>query len=347
MEFSDKILAWFEVFGRTHLPWQRDPTPYRVWVSEIMLQQTQVSTVIPYFTRFIKRFPTVTKLAEASLDEVFEIWSGLGYYARAKNLHKAAQMIKTDYQGKFPKQFEQVLALPGIGRSTAGAILAISTQQRYPILDGNVKRVFSRHFGISGWPGDPKIAEKLWALSERVTPHSKVHHYTQAIMDLGATVCTRSKPKCGGCPIQTTCIANKLNQIEHYPFPKPKLEKPIKSTAVLMLTLQKGQEKLIFLEKRPIKGIWGGLWSLPECPVDTDVSRWCIEQFGFSIAKVELLEPFRHTFTHFHLNIHPILCLLKGSPTVKEIEPNYHWYPMQQTKALGLPAPIKSLLKRK
>jgi A/G-specific adenine glycosylase len=344
MTFSQKILTWFDKHGRHDLPWQKNPTAYRVWVSEIMLQQTQVTTVIGYFEKFMHRFPTLSKLANASLDEVFELWSGLGYYARAKNLHRTAQIIKTKHKGKFPTKYDAVLELPGIGRSTAGAILSISTEQRYAILDGNVKRVLSRHFAIEGWAGNPKTLEKLWAHSEKTTPIKRVADYTQAIMDLGATVCTRSQPKCTECPIASTCKAQKLDRVKFYPSSKPKAKIPTKSTLVIMLVSLKNN--LILLEKRDIKGIWGGLWSLPECPLETNLQTWCKKIFKLNTKKTTPWEPFRHTFTHFHLNIHPILCEISAQQKSISTTSNYQWHSIPKTDTLGLAAPIRGLLKK-
>ncbi|HQZ87353.1 MAG TPA: A/G-specific adenine glycosylase [Gammaproteobacteria bacterium] len=342
MILSQKILTWFDKHGRHDLPWQKNPTPYRVWISEIMLQQTQVTTVIDYFERFMKRFPTLSKLAHAPLDDVFELWSGLGYYARAKNLHKTAQIINTTHKGKFPTDYDAVLALPGIGRSTAGAILSISTQQCYPILDGNVKRVLARHFAVDGWNGNPITLEKLWQHSEKITPKNRVKDYTQAIMDLGATVCTRSRPKCTACPIARSCAAKKLDRVKFYPMPKPRAKIPTKATGVLMLVSHK--HKCILLEKRPIKGIWGGLWSLPECPLQTDTKDWCTKTFKLTLRTTHEWEPFRHTFTHFHLNIHPIFCEVRDQRKPKSIGLNYQWYSFEKTDTLGLPAPIRRLI---
>ncbi len=343
MLLSQKILKWFDKYGRHDLPWQIDPTPYRVWVSEIMLQQTQVSTVIPYFKRFIKHFPNITTLANTNLDSVLHLWSGLGYYARAKNLHRTAQILQKKYQAKFPLVYQQVIELPGIGRSTAGAILAISALQRHPILDGNVKRVLSRHFAVEGEKNHPKVIEKLWALSEEITPEKRVNHYTQAIMDLGATICIRTNPKCSSCPIAKTCKALKLQRVHDYPGRRTMPKKPIKSAILLMLVHSKSQR--ILLEKRPIKGIWGGLWSLPECSINTDVHDWCDNTYKFSIQEHQYLKPFRHSFTHFHLNIHPVLCKLKGNkPNTPGIE--FQWHSWSQIQNLGLPAPIKRILEK-
>lgn len=342
MTFSQKILKWFDKHGRHDLPWQKNLTPYRVWISEIMLQQTQVTTVIDYFEKFMKRFPTLSKLAKAPLDDVFQLWSGLGYYARAKNLHKTAQIIETQYRGKFPTEYDTVLELPGIGRSTAGAILSISTQQRYPILDGNVKRVLSRHFAIDGWTGNPKTLEKLWQHSEKITPKKRIADYTQAIMDLGATVCTRSQPKCTVCPISNSCEAKKCDRVKFYPMSKPKAKIPTKTTTVLMLVSFKHQ--CILLEKRPIKGIWGGLWSLPECPPQTNVKDWCTKTFKLGLQRTHAWESFRHTFTHFHLNIHPILCEVDNHRKLISTDLKYQWYLIEKAGTLGLPAPIRRLI---
>ncbi len=341
MTFSQKIVRWYNKHGRHDLPWQSNPTSYRVWVSEIMLQQTQVTTVIDYYQKFMRRFPDLSSLANASLDEVMQLWSGLGYYARAKNLHKAAQMIHVEYKGKFPKSFEKVIALPGIGRSTAGAILSLSTKQRYPILDGNVKRVLARHFAIKGAPNDPKVLENLWALSEKVTPFTEVKEYTQAMMDLGATICTRSNPNCKTCPITTSCKAKKLNQIKHFPSKISRKEKTTKATTLLLLVDLKNQR--ILLEKRKTSGIWGGLWSFPECPVETNLTNWCQETLQLSI-KAFPWEPLQHTFTHFHLNIHPVLCHVKSPATISLNDTPLVWHSLHEAKLLGLPAPIKRLL---
>ncbi len=342
MECSQRILRWFDKHGRKDLPWQTEPTAYRVWVSEIMLQQTQVSTVSRYFDAFIHRFPDIDALAQASLDEVLHAWAGLGYYARAKNLHRAAQLCVANHHSQFPKDFDDVLNLPGIGRSTAGAILAISTRQRYPILDGNVKRVLSRYFAVSGWLNDPKTIDTLWALSEKITPHKRVDAFTQAIMDLGATLCTRTHPKCAECPIHEDCQAKAQQRVTEYPKTKPAQKKPTQSTTCLIL-FDPNQQAILF-EKRPLKGIWGGLWSLPECPVATEIKHWCREVFDLSIQQNDHWEPFRHTFTHYHLNIHPVLCHVKSLPKKKRITEQYHWCPLTEIHTLGLPAPIKRLL---
>lgn len=331
MHFHTRLLKWFDTHGRKNLPWQKKITLYRVWVSEIMLQQTQVTTVIPYFNRFIKQFPTVEHLAKASEDEVMHLWSGLGYYSRARNLHAAAKMIKNEHKGQFPKTLEDCLRLPGIGRSTAGAILSIGTQQPFAILDGNVKRVLSRHFAIAGWPNDPKTTQVLWELSERLLPKKRGHHYTQAIMDLGATVCTRAKPRCHRCPFEKSCQAKADNTIEHYPGKRPKVVKPTRSTQALIVTTPTH----VLLEKRPRHGIWGGLWSLPEAPV-----RKAIKHYRSIPVTTKHYAPFRHTFSHFFLDIHPVLCQTTQSISL----PNHQWYSWQKLDTVGLPSPIRRLL---
>jgi len=346
MQFAKKLLRWHEKQGRKDLPWQKDITPYRVWVSEIMLQQTQVSTVIRYYDKFLQRFPNLATLASASLDDVFHLWAGLGYYARAKNLHRAAQLIATEKNGVFPTNFATVLSLPGIGRSTAGAILAISDNQMHPILDGNVKRVLSRYFAVKGLITDPKILEKLWHFSETVTPKKQTAAYTQAIMDLGATLCTRTKPNCLACPLKTDCRAYALDQVSHFPKTQSAVKKliPTRSTQVMLILHQR--QSAILLEKRPVRGIWGGLWSLPECPVQTDLKTFCQETFGLKILIKETWDPLRHTFTHFHLNIHPVVCQLKPEPKNFSLEKKYQWHSRHETHKLGLPAPIKRLLEK-
>ncbi|HVC37268.1 MAG TPA: A/G-specific adenine glycosylase, partial [Gammaproteobacteria bacterium] len=270
-KLAPPLLRWYRVHGRKDLPWQHQPTPYRVWVSEIMLQQTQVSTVIPYYGRFMMRFPDIRALANAPLDEVLHLWSGLGYYARARNLQRAAQIIRDDYGGVFPREFEKAASLPGIGRSTAGAILALACGERHAILDGNVKRVLTRLHGAKGWPGENAVAKKLWALAERHTPLKNVAAYTQAIMDLGATVCTRSRPRCLDCPIAVGCVAHIDGNETKFPTPRPRKRLPVRRTCMLLITC-KGR---VMLERRPPAGIWGGLWGFPELPADREVVEWC------------------------------------------------------------------------
>ena len=260
-DFAAYLIAWHEHHGRHDLPWQQRRTAYRVWVSEIMLQQTQVATVIPYYERFMLRFPDVGTLAAAPVDEVLHLWSGLGYYARARNLHRAAVCITQEHAGCFPRDFDAVARLPGIGRSTAGAILALSLGERFPILDGNVRRVLSRHFGVEGSPSDRAIQQKLWELSDDCTPTKHVDTYTQAVMDLGATVCVRRNPSCAACPVAATCVAHRSGRQHELPAPKPARTRRLRQVFMLAAVREDGG---VLLERRPESGIWGGLWCLPE-----------------------------------------------------------------------------------
>ena len=337
---SDVVLAWFDRHGRHDLPWQQRRTPYRVWISEVMLQQTQVSTVVPYFERFMDRFPDINSLADASQDEVLHLWTGLGYYARGRNLHKAAQQIRDQHQGQFPQDYDAVLALPGIGRSTAGAILAQALNQRHAILDGNVKRVLSRYYAISGWPGSKAVENQLWELAEAATPQQRLADYTQAIMDLGATICGRT-PHCPACPLEATCQARLEGDPRAYPTPRPRKTLPVRETTMLLLRNEQG---LLLLEQRPPAGIWGGLWSLPECPVDCDPSEFCQTSLGLALNHAETGPRLRHTFSHFHLDITTLLARVSpGNPAIMEGRPQV-WYNSRQPDARGLPAPVKTLL---
>jgi A/G-specific adenine glycosylase len=284
-EFHDRVLNWFGRFGRKDLPWQSEPSPYRVWVSEIMLQQTQVATVIPYFQRFMQSFAGIRELADTHQDEVLRHWAGLGYYARARNLHKAAQIVRDEFGGRLPADFEQLLALPGIGRSTAGAILALSGDQRFPILDGNVKRVLARFHAVEGWPGNGAVAAELWAYADSHTPTDRVAEYTQAMMDLGATVCTRSQPLCAACPLGDHCESKRHGSQALYPGKKNRRPRPLRQTC--MLLAQVGDA--IFLQKRPPAGIWGGLWSLPEVEKPDAINDWCIQQLVDNLQCVLIL----------------------------------------------------------
>lgn len=338
------VLQWFDQHGRHDLPWQQNTTPYRVWVSEIMLQQTQVSTVIPYYHRFMQRFPDVSALAEAPIDDVLHLWTGLGYYARARNLHKSAQIVTNHYQGNFPPSLEQLSELPGIGRSTAGAILALSMGQRGIILDGNVKRVLCRYYAIQDWSGENATQKQLWQLAGQATPAERVAAYTQAMMDLGATVCTRSKPACARCPLADTCQALALGLTKTLPVSKPRKILPVRQTFMLICEQGKGE---VLLEQRPASGLWGGLWSLPEFSGFDDVQTW-LEHKG---ANFKTCWPVvRHTFSHFHLDITPVIATL-ASHHIAEQDAGTCWYPLAPTADdtrvnLGLSAPVKKLLQR-
>ncbi len=341
-QFQHAVLCWFDQHGRHDLPWQRDKSAYPTWISEIMLQQTQVTTVIPYFERFIARFPDVHALAEAPIDEVLHLWTGLGYYARARNLHKAAKQIVNQYSGSFPDTVEEMETLSGIGRSTAGAILSISKGVHAPILDGNVKRVLARFYALDGWPGTTANQQKLWRYASQNTPADRVGDYTQAMMDLGATLCTRSKPKCAECPLKSACQALAQQRTHELPAPRPKKVLPVKQTH--MLLFQDLAEESVLLYQRPPSGLWGGLWSLPETQDLRDLTAatgLIADETAF-----QPLAPLRHTFSHFHLDITPVLAKLKD-PTdcVMEAGPLL-WYNLRQPQNVGLAAPVKKLLQQ-
>lgn len=342
-QFQQKILDWFKHFGRKHLPWQQTNSPYFIWLSEIMLQQTQVATVIPYYQRFIKSFPTLSSLAKADIDEVIQLWSGLGYYARARNLHRCAQTVVNEYSGKFPKDLQLLEKLPGIGRSTAGAICALAFGQPASILDGNVKRVLTRFHALTGWSGLSKVNKQLWALAEHYIPKNKsIGQYTQAMMDLGALVCTRAQPKCTQCPLQNHCKAYTENSISQYPSPKPRKALPIRTTKMLILV---NKHKEILLEKRPPIGIWGGLWSLPECSLTENMKNFCKKHYFCEIENpIKHYTFLKHSFSHFQLEIRPVLIQVKyWHPPVMESE-RIVWYNRQQLALKGLAAPVKKLL---
>lgn len=340
---ANEVLRWFDLHGRHDLPWQHDISPYRVWVSEIMLQQTQVTTVIPYYQRFMQRFPDVTALAQAPVDDVLHLWTGLGYYARARNLLKTAQIVSNEHGGHFPATLQQLSDLPGIGRSTAGAILAISLGQRGVILDGNVKRVLCRYYAVPGWSGDNATQKRLWQLADDATPADRVADYTQAMMDLGATVCTRSKPACHRCPLASNCQALALGLTKTLPASKPRKTLPVRQTFMLICE-QDNRE--VWLEQRPASGLWGGLWSLPEFPAFDEVQSW-MEHKGASFKTCWPVV--RHTFSHFHLDITPVVATLTRRQ-IAEPAAGTCWYPLTPDDSarinLGLSAPVKKLLQR-
>lgn len=351
--FAHAVLAWFEKYGRKHLPWQQNKTLYSVWLSEVMLQQTQVATVIPYFERFMARFPTVVDLANAELDEVLHLWTGLGYYARARNLHKAAQQIRDEFDGQFPTDFAEVFSLSGIGRSTAGAVLSSVLAAPYPILDGNVKRVLSRYFAVKGWPGEKAVENQLWQHTAAVTPTEQTADFNQAMMDLGAMICTRSKPKCSLCPLETQCEANRLQAWADYPAKKPKKALPEKQT--LFFIVKAGNH--ILLQQREAAGLWGGLYLFPQFENMDELKRSISAQ---DLQKLQILTAFRHTFTHFHLDITPVLLELDWQnpaekpplaalenlgffPRAVSSKANY-WYDLAHANQIGLAAPVKRIL---
>ena len=337
--FAGQIVRWQKRHGRHGLPWQHVRGAYRIWLAEIMLQQTQVATVIPYYQRFLKRFPTLKSLAAAPLDDVLAQWSGLGYYSRARNLHHAARRIVSEYRGRFPHDFEAVLALPGIGRSTAAAICAFAFGERRAILDGNVKRVFARCFGVTGWPGAPRVEAKLWALAEALLPRHDIAAYTQGLMDLGATICTRSKPRCDACPLRGRCIARRENRIAQLPAPRPRAALPRKRAQMLVL-LHGGA---VLLEKRAPSGIWGGLWSLPEARPEDDIVALCRRRYGAEIAPPAPLPIIAHGFTHFHLDIEPARCAVTRLVPAAA-EPGTLWLPIADALGAAIPAPVRRIL---
>jgi A/G-specific adenine glycosylase len=338
--FADRLLDWFDEHGRHDLPWQVDVTPYRVWVSEIMLQQTQVQTVIPYFERFMIRFPGVGDLADAPVDEVLHLWSGLGYYARARNLHRAAIRIRDEHGGELPAELEALVALPGIGRSTAGAILALARGQRHPILDGNVKRVLCRHRGVQGWPGRSAVLKELWALAEALTPQARVDAYTQAIMDLGATLCRRSRPACDDCPVTADCVARREQRQAELPARRTRRERPLRHATMLLVRDGAGR---VLLRRRPADGLWGGLWGLPEPDDAQDVARWCETRLGVRPDTIRALAPLRHGFTHFELEIRPLRLEVDGARCAMAGD-GWLWYNPRSPARIGLAAVVGRLL---
>ncbi|MFT4654542.1 MAG: A/G-specific adenine glycosylase [Kangiellaceae bacterium] len=372
--FSEQLLAWFDQHGRKHLPWQQQKSRYSVWVSEIMLQQTQVNTVIPYYKTFMQRFPTVIHLANAQQDEVLHLWTGLGYYARARNLHKAARRVRDEFGGIFPDEFDQVLSLSGIGRSTAAAVLSLANNQPYVILDGNVKRVLARFFAVEGWPGNKKVEEAMWGMAESLKPtensveEARYNDYTQAIMDLGATLCKRSKPNCEECPLQSHCLAFAQGRQQELPHKKPRKAIPTKYTHMLIPFINGS----VLMHKRPSSGIWGGLWGFYESDEPLENLNYASystlpDDLRAALADkkgdIKTLEPFTHTFSHFHLHISPILIELQSvaqlpqssdtlvinepSPLSEvEIKQQALWFNIQEASKVGLAAPTVKIFKQ-
>lgn len=337
--FAARVVAWQRRAGRHDLPWQvRDP--YRIWLSEIMLQQTQVSAVIPYFLRFTERFPDIVSLASAGEDEVLALWSGLGYYARARNLHAAARRMVAEHGGRFPEDFERIVELPGIGRSTAGAISVFAFGARRAILDGNVKRVLARYYGIEGFPGAPAVEKQLWLRAESLLPTQDVEAYTQGLMDLGATVCTRGRPRCEACPLRADCVAFAQGRTEDLPSPRPRKALPEKST--VMLILQRGGE--VLLEKRPGSGIWGGLWSFPEVAEAGQAVTTALARFGAQASLAGELPGVRHGFTHFALNIRPALLHVEHLES-RAHAPGHVWLTPAEAMEAAIPAPVREILR--
>lgn len=343
MPFADALLAWFDAHGRHSLPWQHNPTAYRVWVSEVMLQQTQVSTVIAYYQRFMARFPDVAALAAAPEDEVLHLWTGLGYYARARNLRACAQIVVTQYGCEFPRDLEAMEALPGIGRSTAGAILALSLGARHPILDGNVKRVLSRVFGIDGDPSSTAVLARLWRQADACTPQERVGAYTQAIMDLGATVCTRARPACTVCPMTSLCVAAREGRQAALPGRRRRKERAAREVTLLIAESDAAGSRAILLERRPAPGIWGGLWSPPQFDSEAAALAW-YSPWALDLEFVRLA-PIEHAFSHFDLRLVPIHVRCRpGACAVREGA--LLWYSLTAPPKVGLPQPIRQLLER-
>lgn len=338
--FASRIVDWQKVHGRHDLPWQNTHDPYAIWVSEIMLQQTQVSAVIGYYQRFMQRFPDIAALAAAEQEEVLQYWSGLGYYSRARNLHAAAQAIMHTHHGAFPQDMEAVIALPGIGRSTAAAITAFAFGQRQAILDGNVKRVLARYFGIEGWPGSPANEKHMWQLAEALLPQHDIEAYIQGLMDLGATLCTRRKPACDQCPLQAGCIARETGKT--HLLPSPRLRKPVPQRTTTMLLMMRGNE--VLLEKRPAPGIWGGLWSFPEISSHENAQQAAKLRFGLDVDVLPALPSLVHAFTHFTLTITPQPLLVRGRPQ-QAMEAGWLWLDIEDASGAALPAPVRKLLR--
>lgn len=338
--FSSGLLAWYDRHGRKDLPWRQNPTPYRVWLSEIMLQQTQVATVLPYYRRFLERFPDLASLAAAPLDEVLGYWAGLGYYSRARHLHRTAQLVITEYGGDFPAELERLIALPGIGKSTAGAILAIAFRQRAAILDGNVKRILARQGGIDGWPGDAAVGRRLWALSEALLPSARVDDYTQAIMDLGATVCTRSKPSCLDCPVAAACRARLEGRIAQLPSKRPGKALPTRECYFLLLRDPAGR---LYLEQKPAPGLWGGLWCFPEFAHWDDLLHAC-RHWRVDSRRLEARPSGRHTFSHYHLSYTPVLADCPG--TAESIAERAGRWADPHSETPAMPTPIQRLYRQ-
>ena len=339
--FASRLLEWFDANGRHDLPWQHPRTPYRVWLSEIMLQQTQVQVVVPYFERFIAALPDLPSLARAPLDDVLALWSGLGYYARARNLHAAAVACVERHGGDLPRDIDALVALPGIGRSTAGAILAQAWGDRHPILDGNVKRVLARLHAVEGWPGTPKVERRLWELAESHLPRERMADYVQAQMDLGATLCTRHDPSCLLCPVSNSCAALAQGRVAELPTPKPGKPLPLREAVVLLVYDDAGR---VLLQRRPPAGVWASLWSLPQAEADGDARAWFQAHLRGDWTRGEALDPIAHAFTHYRLTLRPLRWREVGAGAKVLDDAHLRWVPQAELESLGIPAPIRRLL---
>ncbi len=340
MTFAVRLVRWQRAHGRHDLPWQNTREPYRIWLSEIMLQQTQVAAAVPYYLRFLAAFPDVAALAAAPLDDVLALWSGLGYYRRAHHLHAAAQAVVARHDGAFPRDVAALRALPGIGRTTAAAIAVFAFGARAAILDGNVKRVLARHGGFDGWPGAPKVEAELWRAAAALLPARDLEHYTQGLMDLGATLCTRTAPRCGACPVAADCVARTQDRVDRLPAPRPR--KALPQRALRVLLIERNGE--ILFEKRPALGIWGGLWSLPECALDDDVAAHVRMRYDARIVLHAALPPIAHGFTHFALTLHPQRAVATHWPVRAEASGTV-WLTPKDAQGAALPAPIRKLLR--
>jgi A/G-specific adenine glycosylase len=339
--FATSVISWQRVHGRHDLPWQQNSDPYAIWLAEVMLQQTQVAAVIPYYQRFLARFPTCAALAAASLDDVMQLWSGLGYYSRARNLHAAARMLTERYGGSMPRSVDAIAELPGVGRSTAAAIAVFAFGARQAILDGNVKRVLCRAFGIEGDLSRAVQEKRLWMLTERLVPAVHVESYTQGLMDLGATVCLRRGAKCAQCPLMGQCVAYRSARVDALPEPRARKRLPQRDTVMLLLC-HKAQ---VLLERRPASGIWGALWSLPEAALDEDPEQVCRDRFGVRAAAFTKLPDFEHVFTHFRLRIHPLRIDVR-SLNWRASEPGHIWIAANEALGAAIPAPVRSILRQ-
>ena len=342
-DFSQLLLDWRNPLPGRNLPWAFEPDPYKVWISEIMLQQTQAVTVVPYYLRFIENFPDIASLTNASIDEVLNLWTGLGYYSRARNLHRAAQLIADQHEGQFPAKFDEILALPGVGRSTAGAICALAYGHRAPILDGNAKRVYARSFCVDDEKDSQRI-RRLWKIADACTPAEDCQIYTQHIMDLGATVCTPRNPKCEVCPVRSLCCAKSANLIEKFPLGKQRV---IRKTKAVTLVVALDQCNRLLLERRPPSGIWGGLWSFPEYPGHIDnVQKWFRQNYAMNISTIQAWDPFHHDFTHFRLNITPLLVQITDTESHRFRQADIELVSLGKPLNRGIPAPVLELISR-
>jgi len=335
--FAERLIRWQKQHGRHDLPWQGE-SAYRIWLSEVMLQQTQVATVIPYYLRFVAAFPDIATLAAATEEQVLAHWSGLGYYARGRNLHKAAKLIMERHGGQFPRNYEALLALPGIGRSTAAAISALAWNERRAILDGNVKRVLARHRGVEGWTGAREIEQQLWALAESLLPEQEIAIYTQALMDMGATICTRTRPRCSMCPVRGDCVAWESGRVDRLPAARPRKTVPEREATFLLLV--RGGK--ILLERRPPHGVWGGLWCMPQIRAEEEEDY--LSRHGLQVVRRVELAAFSHTFTHFKLHIRPVLLELHIRPLLAE-QSGAEWMKQEDALHAALPSPVRRLLR--